>query len=228
MSSNAPPKTLAASRVKSSDYYDSVRAEIFPLVDPRGKRILDVGCGSGATGKALKAQGALEVIGLELDPDAARRAAESLDQVLVGDVTQIELDFPPGHFDIILCLDVLEHLPYPEDALRRLVPLLSSEGRFVVSLPNMRYAGSLKKLIWEADWPREPSGVFDGTHLRWFTAKSARRLFQEVGLRVVQVRRNPLHVVGKLLRVLPFLRPFVSDWVTVQFLFAIEKRQPAP
>lgn len=223
MPNNATPGTPADLRRKPEGYYEAVRADIFPLIDPRGRRVLDVGCGSGATGRALKEQGALEVFGIELDPAAARRASEVLDRVLAGDVTQIALDFAEGYFDLILCLDVLEHLPYPEDALRRLVPLLSSEGRFVVSLPNMRYAGSLKKLIWEADWPRETSGVFDGTHLRWFTAKSARRLFCDAGLSVVQMRRSLLPAFDRLTRALPFLRPFAGDWVTVQFRFVLAK-----
>ncbi len=204
---------------KDADYYDSTREEATTLVDPQGLRVLDVGCGSGVVGASLKRAGAREVVGIEYAPDAARRAALVLDRVLTGDVDTLPLDFAPGSFDLMLCLDVLEHLPYPEATLNRLLPFLSAHGTLLVSLPNMRYAGTLKKLIFEADWPRLPSGIFDGTHLRWFTDKSARRMFAEAGLEVVTRRRVPLGGLNGLLRRAPFLRPLLSDWVTVQLIY---------
>lgn len=204
---------------KAAHYYDSTREEATTLVAPSGLRVLDVGCGSGVVGAGLKRAGAREVVGIEYDADAARRAALVLDRVLTGDVDTVPLDFAPGSFDLMLCLDVLEHLPYPEATLKRLLPFLGADGTLLVSLPNMRYAGTLKKLIFEADWPRLPSGIFDGTHLRWFTDKVARRMFAEAGLEVVTRRRVPLGVLNGLLRRAPFLQPLLSDWVTVQFIY---------
>jgi SAM-dependent methyltransferase len=221
-------ETLSRDRAKTDDYYASVRQDALGGIDPAGKRILDVGCGSGATGALLKRNGAREVVGIEIVPEAARKAEAVLDRVLCGDITRIPLDFPPGAFDLILCLDVLEHLAYPEDALKRLLPLLAEGGRVVVSIPNMRYIGALKKLIFEADWPREPSGVFDGTHLRWFTAKSATRMFNELGLTVVSRRRNPSNPFVGLVRKHPGLSRYLNDWFTTQFLFVLERRSPTP
>lgn len=221
-------RDLAFGRQKDPDYYRAVRLDALDWVDPAGKRVLDVGCGSGATGVLLKQQGAREVVGIEIVPDAARKAEDVLDRVLCGDVNQVPLDFPPGSFDLILCLDILEHLPYPEDALQRLVPLLAEGGQIIVSLPNMRYIGTLKKLIIEADWPREPSGVFDGTHLRWFTAKSAARMFEQQGMRVVSLRRNPSNPFIGLIRRKPGFSRYLSDWFTTQFIFLLERRQESP
>lgn len=221
------PNDAAASHYaeKDANYYDSTREEATTLVNPSGLRVLDVGCGSGVVGAGLKRAGAAEVIGIEYDTDAARRAALVLDRVLTGDVDTVPLDFAPGLFELMLCLDVLEHLPYPEATLERLLPFLSAHGTLLVSLPNMRYAGTLKKLIFEADWPRLPSGIFDGTHLRWFTDKSARRMFAEAGLEVVTRRRVPLGVLNGLLRRAPFLRPLLSDWVTVQFIYVTRLKE---
>jgi len=208
---------------KPFSYYDLARGDALSLVDPADKRVLDVGCGSGATGKLLKSRGAREVVGIEYQPAAAAQAESVLDRVLTGDVDTVPLDFAPCTFDLILCLDVLEHLPYPEETLRRLLPFLRDDGQVLVSLPNIRYAGTLKKLIWEADWPRLQSGIFDGTHLRWFTAKSAQRMFTDVGLRIVARRRNSISALAALLSRFPALQGLLSDWFTVQFLFLTQK-----
>jgi 2-polyprenyl-3-methyl-5-hydroxy-6-metoxy-1,4-benzoquinol methylase len=206
---------------KPEYYYGAVRGDILHLIEPTGKRILDVGCGGGGTGKALRDLGAAEVVGIEFIPEAAARASTVLDRVIVGDVCQVPLDLAPDSFDIILFLDVLEHLAYPEEALRRLVPLLASDGEIILSLPNVRYIGTLKQLIVDADWPREVSGVFDGTHLRWFTPKSTRRMLAEFGLKIVQVERHAARPFTAIVELFPSLSRLLSDWFTCQFVYRI-------
>ena len=219
---DAAAKCYAA---KPADYFGVVRDDALGLMDPRGKRVLDVGCGSGVSGAALKQRGAGAVVGIEFDEAAAKRAETVLDRVLTGNVDTLPLDFAPCSFDLIVCLDVLEHLPYPEETLRRLLPFLAPDGEVLVSLPNIRYAGTLKKLIWEADWPRLPSGIFDGTHLRWFTDKAARRMFAEAGLTVIARRRNTVGLLADFMARFPIFRLFVSDWVTVQFLYLTRRKE---
>ncbi|MGH6886708.1 MAG: methyltransferase domain-containing protein, partial [Geminicoccales bacterium] len=67
-------------------YHEDPRPDVQALVDPRGLRCLDVGCGAGALGAALKAAGALHVAGIELHEHAAERARERLDVLVVGNV----------------------------------------------------------------------------------------------------------------------------------------------
>lgn len=208
---------------KPEYYYEAVREDVLPLISTVGKRILDIGCGGGGTGRALKAKGADQVVGIEYIPEAAAQAAKVLDRVFTGDVCSIPLDLPAKSFDVILFLDVLEHLAYPETALARLVPLLADDGEIVLSLPNVRYIGTLKQLIVDADWPREVSGVFDGTHLRWFTPKSTRRLLAEFGLTIVQTERHAARPFTGTVRKFPALSRYLSDWFTCQFVYRIKK-----
>jgi 2-polyprenyl-3-methyl-5-hydroxy-6-metoxy-1,4-benzoquinol methylase len=209
---------------KPDYYYQAVRADVLHLISPSGKTILDVGCGGGGTGKALKDQGAIEVDGIEYVPEAADYAAGVLDRVHSGDVAMVPLDYPAGHFDVILFLDVLEHLAYPEVALKRLVPLLASDGEIILSLPNVRYIGTLKQLIIDADWPREVSGVFDGTHLRWFTPKSTRRMLAEFDLEIVKVERHASRPFTRITERFPALSRYLSDWFVAQFVYVIRRR----
>ena len=89
-----------------------------------------------------------------------------------------------GRFDCVIAADVLEHLVDPWTALGRAVDLLEPGGVAVVSLPNVRYALTFWTLLRRGTWPRDAEGLFDATHLRWFTLNDARALLEGAGLEV--------------------------------------------
>jgi len=169
--------------------YENDRPEVRALVPLGARRILDVGCSSGALGAALKAASPdVTVVGLERDPDYAAVARERLDRVLEVDLDDpVPLDEAP--FDVVVAADVLEHLRDPERALARLVEGLAAGGAVVVSLPNVRYWETFWQLGVKGTFPRRSMGIFDRTHLRWFTLHDAYVLLQDAGLEVVHVRR---------------------------------------
>ena len=171
------------------EYYEDPRPDVQALVDPRGLRCLDVGCGGGALGGALKAAGAAYVAGVEYDAAAAARARERLDVVVEGSVLDAELPFAAGEFDVVVFADVLEHLPDPDAALRRCLPLLAGGGRVVVSVPNMRFWLMLWRLAADR-WEYADHGIRDRTHLRIFTRRSLLAMLEGHGLVVERVERN--------------------------------------
>jgi 2-polyprenyl-3-methyl-5-hydroxy-6-metoxy-1,4-benzoquinol methylase len=173
----------------SAAYYGEPRPEIQRLVSPAGRSFLDVGCGEGALGEALKQAGAARVAGIEMTPDAALRARDRLDTLVEGDITQVELPFADGEFDYIVFADVLEHLPQPEAVLRRMLRYLRPDGRVVISVPNMRFYLVLLRLMVDR-WAYTDSGVRDRTHLRIFTRRSLVRMLADEGLTVERLERN--------------------------------------
>jgi SAM-dependent methyltransferase len=109
-----------------------VRTELDRLELPDGVEILDAGCGSGRELQDLAAYG--NVHGVELDPDAAAYAeARALGEVKVGTVE--ELPWEDGTFDLITCLDVLEHVPDDTRALIELRRVCRSGGWLLVTVP---------------------------------------------------------------------------------------------
>ena len=76
-----------------AEYYQRARPEIQHLVPSHAGSVLDVGCGAGVLGTALKQRGAIEVIGVEVDPDVAAAAEKVLDRVHVGDIEVLELPY---------------------------------------------------------------------------------------------------------------------------------------
>jgi hypothetical protein len=55
-------------------------------------------------------------------------------------------------------------------------------------LPNVLYVSVLKALLWYKDWKYMPFGVLDRTHLRFFTKKSIRRMFDETDYDLLVIR----------------------------------------
>jgi GT2 family glycosyltransferase/glycosyltransferase involved in cell wall biosynthesis/SAM-dependent methyltransferase/Flp pilus assembly protein TadD len=176
-SSEAPPH-----------YYRFARPELVALVPREAQTILDVGCGAGRMGEALKRRQRCRAVGIEKCADAAAEARGRLDEAIVADVEGDGLDLSDRTFDCVVCGDVLEHLREPGRVLSRLAQHLTPDGTVVASLPNVRNCEVLRDLA-AGFWSYEPAGIMDQTHLRFFTLGEALRLFAESGLQVERVDR---------------------------------------
>jgi methionine biosynthesis protein MetW len=185
------PALLRAARAFA---YENPRPDVQALVPQTARRILDLGCASGVVGAALMERQQCEVVGIELDPEYARAAQARLDRVVCADLEQLsardDLEAELGSFDCVVAGDVLEHLREPERVLARFTALLEPGATAVVSLPNVRYWETFWQLAVRGTWPRRSEGIFDRTHLRWFTLRDAYALFDAAGLDVVQVNRQ--------------------------------------
>ena len=166
--------------------YGGSRPNIRALVPEGAGRVLDVGCATGAVGAALKQGRRVEVVGLELDPAAAAAAREVLDEVHQGDAEQLLADEGTverlGRFDCIIAADVLEHMAWPDRALAILGSMLEPRGTIVLCVPNVRHWRVIHALLIRGRWPREPAGIFDRTHLRWFTRADLAEMIAVAGL----------------------------------------------
>ena len=169
--------------------YENPRPDVTALVPPGARRILDLGCASGAVGAALKARQGCEVVGIEADPSYARDAEARLDRVICADLNTFDEDL--GGFDCLVAADVLEHLVDPWAVLARWTQALEPGSRAVVSLPNARHWEVFRELALRGTFPRRAAGIFDATHLRWFTLGDIYGLCDGAGLELEQVVRVP-------------------------------------
>ena len=170
--------------------YRGERPEVQALVPSDARRVLDLGCSAGAIGAALKRDRDVEVVGIEIDPTYAREAATRLDRVIPGDVEHAlsRAEELGGRFDCLIAADVLEHLVDPWSALAQAAQLLEPRGTAIVSLPNVRFFETFWQLGVRGTWPRREQGIFDRSHLRWFTLKDARELVEQAGLDLQQTQ----------------------------------------
>jgi 2-polyprenyl-3-methyl-5-hydroxy-6-metoxy-1,4-benzoquinol methylase len=159
-------------------------AKLLALVG-EGKRVLDIGCSSGYLARPLVTRGCT-VVGIEQDPVAAEEAREVCAEVLVGDAETIDLPFEPASFDVVLCGDLIEHLRDPERFLARVRPLLRSDGRLVLTTPNVaNWANRLGLLL--GRWRYTDRGILDRTHLHLFTRATLVETLRRAGYRIVEL-----------------------------------------
>ena len=98
-------------KLKDNEYFNNIRTEILPLFPQKIDRLLEVGCGSGNTLKYIKDNYQCDwACGVELVHEVAEIARSKVDLVIEGDIEKLDLPIEPASLDVILCLDVLEHL----------------------------------------------------------------------------------------------------------------------
>lgn len=162
-------------------YYHHVRREIRPLLPRSASRILDVGAGSGGTLSWLKTlYPDAETTGVELNHELARELQRNADVAIVGNID----DCLPrlATFDLILLLDVLEHVPDSARTLQRIRGCLRAGGRVIVSVPNIAHLSVTVPLLMKRRFTYQDAGILDRTHLRFFVEDTAIQLLNDANL----------------------------------------------
>lgn len=175
-------------------YNDKPRTDIIDLITESPEYVFEIGCGSGATGAALKQKFPdIKYIGLESEEQAAQVAQTRLDRVIVADIEKANLEdygVVKSHFDLLICADVLEHLYDPWKTLFVLRGYLKKNGKLIASIPNTQNISLILNLL-TGNWTYEKYGLLDATHIRFFTLNEIARLFSGTGYKVI-------HVIPKL------------------------------
>lgn len=183
------PDFAAGYEMKARSYFDRARVDfVCRLPTDPSAAILEIGCGTGATGDlALKRHRAGRYVGVELFEGAASAAREVLSDVVVGDVETLEFDWQPAEFDALIMSEVLEHLREPWDTLERLSRFVRPGGLVLASSPNVSHWRVIRELA-SGHFPLADQGVFDRTHMRWFTPETFVEMFHRAGFVVDRVR----------------------------------------
>lgn len=179
--------TEAASQYqgKAAAYFSNARHDIVAMLATGATAsVLEIGCGTGATGAAVLAGGkAGRYTGIELMPVAAAEASVVLTEVVVGNIETMDLTTYHDQFDALIISEVLEHLTDPWACLIQLAPCLRHGGEIIASSPNISHHTVIRKLL-SGSFEYSEAGFMDRTHLRWFTPKSFRKMFEAAGFRV--------------------------------------------
>jgi SAM-dependent methyltransferase len=170
----------------TSAYYANVNATLLRAVPVTARRVLELGCGEGLFAEAYKRRNPrAEYTAVEIHPPSAAVARSRVDHLIEGDFEAIpDADIAAhGPFDAIIMGDVLEHLRDPWTALRRIKGLLAADGHLCACVPNIAHISAIRELL-SGRWPYADSGLFDRTHLRFFTIESLQGAIRDAGLAV--------------------------------------------
>ncbi len=166
---------------KASPY--SSHSRLLALLPGSAESVLDVGCGPGYLCEALRDRG-YRVTGIERAGWGPPNGAQGYRLVNAD----LEQGLPPldEQFDAIVCADVLEHLRDPLAMLRQLRRVLKPGGRLILSLPNSGHL-YFRLVILAGRFPKQDKGLFDRTHVHFFTWDGWVDLLREGGFSVRDV-----------------------------------------
>ena len=163
------------------------RIPLFRAAIGREKRVLDLGCRSGALTRHILEGN--EVVGLDVDQVALARAESLGIQPVVADVEE-PLPFGDASFDAVVAGELLEHLRFPDAVVAEIRRVLRPGGVVVGSVPNAFRLQSRLRFL------RGRAAEDDPTHLHMFSPAAVRELlagFEDVRLAFVGGRYRRLH-----------------------------------
>lgn len=148
---------------------------------PAGKRlrILDLGCGNGNLTRCLAEMGH-EVTGVDSSEsgiDIARKSASGC-YFIRADICELPFDKLEDSFDVVISVEVIEHLLYPGELIKAAARCLRRGGRLILTTP---YHGYLKNLVISVlnKWDRHVDVLKKGGHIKFFSAKTLRALLEK-------------------------------------------------
>ncbi|HEX2015852.1 MAG TPA: class I SAM-dependent methyltransferase [Solirubrobacteraceae bacterium] len=185
------------------EYWSSGRVQTAQSIDPRLQGVLgelvldprraclDFGCGEGSAAAVWLAERARRYVGVDVSEAAVARArGQGLDARLIA--PDEGLPFGDGEFDLVVALEVLEHLFDPAAAVSELLRVLRPGGRLLVTVPNVAYWRRRIDLAVLGRW--NPLGdslsvkqPWRDPHLRFFSVSALRRLLEYCGLACIVV-----------------------------------------
>jgi 2-polyprenyl-3-methyl-5-hydroxy-6-metoxy-1,4-benzoquinol methylase len=150
--------------------------QIVPLVHP-GMSVLEVGCGSGALLSLLKPH-AKRLVGVELNHEFVEFINNELDiEAHYGDINTLGLS---EHFDVVMCVDTLDHLPNPFQTVQSMIRLLAPGGVLYLEVPNLDDA--LNLYLPQPNRQAYQTFFWHRAHLFYFNQQSVQALLRKAGL----------------------------------------------
>jgi 2-polyprenyl-3-methyl-5-hydroxy-6-metoxy-1,4-benzoquinol methylase len=211
--------------LKNKSYFSFVRKDISPILPKNCGDVIELGCGDGGTLAWLKAEKhAHHTTGMELCLEPAALACMQVDHVIQGNIELTIKNLNHHSYDLVLCLDVLEHLIDPWAVVQEIYTLLRPGGSIIISLPNVRNYTVMLPLLFNGTWCYQKDGIMDHTHLRFFSRDSAKKILTQNGFIIkdsvdtgLQPRRK-MEIWKSILA-----RTILRDFCVTQFLLRAEK-----
>lgn len=183
-------------------------------------RVLDVGCRFGYTGSLIKEDGVTLVDGIEIKREAVQDARLRLDRVLKGSDEDESLLESLGFYVCIICADDLEYILNPWESVTLLKETIVSDDRLISSIPNERYFKVVLRILFLGEWVYQDTRILDRTHLRFFSRKSIKELFEKASYDIAIIPQK----VGKVTTFVNFYAGN-TQFFPMKFYVIVQSRQ---
>lgn len=174
--------------MKQTPVHFNYNPDILRIMPKNLKRVVEVGCSSGALAKAyISANPECEYTGIEIEPGFAKIAKEYCSEVVCGNIENFDEEnflklFPS---DCWIFGDTLEHLYDPWALLLRIKPHLARGAQIIACIPNAQH-WSIQANLNSGLFRYQDQGLMDRTHIRWFTRTTIMELFESTGYKIIE------------------------------------------
>ncbi len=214
--------------MSAGDYFDRVNPELLKLIPPDAKTVLEIGCGAGALCAAYRRMNpGVEWEGIDANADALKIAQTRGVVTIHVDLNE---SLPAGfdeEYDCLILGDVLEHLRDPWEALKWAAFWLKPGSQCLACIPNIGHWTVIRGLL-NGEWEYQDEGLLDRTHLRFFTLKSIRAMFEQAGLQIFeccgrQICNEGAKEWADSLWPTDSESPIADDWLVYQWVIRARK-----
>ncbi len=202
----------------SLEYFSNVRHDAIALLKNHFyPTCLEVGCGTGNTLGYLKEKKLIgHATGLEVLESCRKSKHKSIDEFIVANAE--DWNFLDKKYNLVLLLDVVEHLKWPYAFLQKCAMHVEADGNILISLPNINNLRLLRKLICLDRFDYTDWGLLDVTHLRFFTKttflEQMRKQVPQLQLQEISYNFDDLPGIAFLKRI-----PIINRFFVFQYLF---------
>jgi 2-polyprenyl-3-methyl-5-hydroxy-6-metoxy-1,4-benzoquinol methylase len=151
-------------------------------------RVLDLGCGNGSLSHVIAEKG-YEVVGIEESAQGVSIARNNFPNChfirsSIYDLPYSELE---NSFDIVISVEVIEHLFYPKELVKSAKRCLKNDGRLILSTP---YHGYWKNLVLSLSGKMDKHFhvLWDGGHIKFFSLKTLSNLLEAEGFTDIEFK----------------------------------------
>lgn len=195
--------TAMVKKTEKKVYTNKGNTAVLKEISGDNLTILDVGCGAGDNDRILVNEGHI-TDGITVSESEAGLCRAFMRNVFIHNLEFGLPELKSEEYDFVICSHVLEHIAYPEKVLADIKRVLKKGGRLVVALPNLMHYQSRWKLVM-GRFDYKESGIWDDTHLRWYTFRSGAKLLEENGFMIIKKDVDGDVPFLRLFRFIPFL-----------------------
>ena len=182
----------AYKRLYSTDYQSRRASAIINFI-PAASAVLDLGCGGGVYSAAAARKGGKYIVALDYSPVCVKAARINMLQIgsleiqaIVGNA--VELPFRSEAFDLVLCIDLIEHVQKDDVLISEIGRVLKPKGRLLIATQNSSSLNYLLEGLVQRWVLRNRKWMgWDPTHVRFYTYKSLRHLLNSQGFEIIMI-----------------------------------------